>query len=141
MEARKLISMLKKALVDEVYFPNNCSEICFDVVGETSKDIFVINIYRGTIKGKKFNVGARIKKNNIVLLQLHINPTAVHTNPETLEKIKGSHWHIYSEKYGRLTAYPADDVTSDEFVENTILFLDKFNVIEKPTFKDQLKLI
>ena len=38
-------------------------------------------------------------------------------------------------------AFKTKTVSKIKLYENTILFLDKFNVIEKPTFKDQLKLI
>ena len=35
----------------------------------------------------------------------------------------------------------AEDIESDKFVENTIMFLDKFKVIEKPTINFQLELL
>lgn len=53
----------------------------------------------------------------------------------------GSHWHIYSEEYGRTQAYPAESINSEFFVENTIAFLNKFNVIEQPDINLQLELI
>jgi hypothetical protein len=53
----------------------------------------------------------------------------------------GSHWHIYTEEYGRQFAFPAESVQSDKFVENTILFLKKFNVVECPTVSFQLELV
>ena len=132
--------MLKKSLASKLIFLGECTTTSFDVVGDTPKDLFVINIYRGTIQSKKVNIGARIKKNNIMLLELHLSPTNVHRNPDG-EKIKGSHWHIYTEEYGGLKAYPASDITSDDFVDNTIAFLNRFNVIEKPTIQDQLKML
>lgn len=84
-------------------------------------------------------MSARISKNNIMLLELHIDPGKPHMNPDG-EKIVGSHWHIYSEEYGRKMAFPADDIDSTLFIENTIMFLDKFNVIEKPQINYQLEL-
>ena len=132
--------MLKKSLTDKLIFLGECATASFEVVGDMPQDLFVINIYRGAIQSKKVNIGARIKKNNIMLLELHLSPTNVHCNPDG-EKIKGSHWHIYSEEHGGLKAYPASDITSDDFVNNTITFLNRFNVIEKPTIQDQLKML
>lgn len=140
LEAESLLKMLKNTLVDEIDFPRKGESIEFNVAGDTKKDIFTTKIYRGKINQKKYELGARIKKDGIMLLELHINPGKVHVNP-TGEKIHGSHWHIYSEEHGRRQAYPADDITSEKFIENTITFLDKFNVIEKPSIKFQFELI
>ena len=85
-------------------------------------------------------MGARIKKDGILLLELHVNPGKVHPNPDG-SKIIGSHWHIYTEEYGRQFAIPAEDVQSDNFVKNTLLFLEKFNVIKQPNISFQLELV
>ena len=61
-------------------------------------------------------------------------------NPNS-EIVVGNHWHIYTEKYGRSWAYPAEDIQNDRFVENTIAFLDRFNVIEKPNIYFQYEII
>ena len=73
-----------------------------------------------------------------MLLELHISPSNVHYNPNG-EKICGSHWHIYTEEYGRNYAFPAEDVQEDAFVDNTIAFLTKFNVVEQPNINYQLE--
>lgn len=130
-EATALIEMVKRSLVAEINFPTRGNHVDFDVVGDTKQDTFAINIYRAKIQPRKYNLSARIKKKGILLLELHINPTTVHQNPDG-EKIKGSHWHIYHEKYGRAVAFPADDIEADKFVENTVDFLIKFNVIDRP---------
>lgn len=130
-EATALLEMVKRSLITEIDFPTRGNHVDFDVIGDTKQDIFAINIYRGKIQPRKYNLSARIKKKGILLLELHINPTTVHQNPDG-EKIKGSHWHIYNEEYGRAVAFPADDIEADKFVENTIDFLIKFNVIERP---------
>lgn len=130
-EAEKLLQMLKNTLVDEIQFPSAGKSIEFNVEGETKEDIFVINIFRGKINRLKYNIGACVMKNGIVLLELHINPSNRHPNPDG-ELITGNHWHIYSEKYGLKWAFPADDINSEDFEKNTISFLIKFNVIEKP---------
>jgi len=131
-EAKRLLEMLKKSLVDEIMFPNEGGvNKEFDVIGETKADIFSIKIFRGKINPFKYNFGARIKKNGIMLLELHINPSNVHYNPDG-SKIVGSHWHRYTEQYGRRLAFPAEDVMSEKFIDNTMKFLIEFNVIKIP---------
>lgn len=136
-EAHRLIEMLKHSLISELNLPTHGKTIEFDVAGDTKRDVFTINMYRGKLNHSKYNIGARIKKDGILLLELHINPTTVHYNPNG-EKIEGSHWHIYSEEYGRTYTFPATDIENENFVENTIFFLEKFNVIEKPNIAHQL---
>lgn len=139
-EAERLLNMMKKTLSENIDFPEKGEQIEFELSGDTKKDIFITKIYRGRINRKKYEIGARVKKNNILLLELHISPGKVHPNPDGT-KIIGSHWHIYTEEFERRFAYPAENLESDKFVENTILFLDKFNVIEKPTINYQLELL
>lgn len=139
-EAEKLLEMLKNTLVEQVQFPSAGKSIEFNVEGETKEDIFVINIFRGKINRLKYNIGARVMKNGIVLLELHINPSNRHPNPDG-KLITGNHWHIYSEKYGLKWAFPADDINSEDFEKNTISFLIKFNVVEKPNVIYQVELI
>lgn len=137
-EARKLLEMTKRSLLKELHLPEkDHASKEFKVEGETKKDLFIIRIFRGNIRSNKFNIGARIKVNDILLLELHINPTAVHQNPDG-EKITTSHWHIYTEQYGRAYAVSAEDIESDDFVDNTIMFLNKFNVIEQPKITYQI---
>ena len=135
-EAKKLLEMIKRSLVAEVKFPERGGKIKFDVIGDTKKDTFTIDIYRGKINPYKYDMGALIKKNGTMLLQLHINPS----NPDG-KKIVGNHWHIYTEEYGRSFAFPAEDISADKFVDNTIAFLTKFNVVEQPNVLFQLELL
>ncbi len=135
-----MLNMLKVSLVSEINFPENRKNTEFNVRGDKKQDVFVISIFRGNINRLKYNIGARIEKNGIMLLELHINPSYVHRNPDG-EKISGSHWHIYNEEYGLGWAFPAEDVNGEQFVANTIAFLDKFKVIEKPTINVQLELM
>ena len=95
-EANRLLSMIKRALTSEINFPLKGASEEFKVIGDTKRDIFAVNIFRGKINRFKYNIGARIVKNGIMLLELHINPSNIHTNPDG-EKIAGSHWHIYNE--------------------------------------------
>lgn len=139
-EAEYLLKMLKKSLIEEITFPERGNSVEFDVIGSEKKDLFTTRIYRGKINSTKYEISARIKKDGIMLLELHVNPGKTHVNPDG-EKIIGSHWHIYSEKYGRKQAFPADDIHSDHFVDNTLLFMEKFNIIEKPSINYQLELV
>ena len=139
-EAERLLNMLKKSLIEEIAFPEKGQSVEFDVIGSEKKDLFATRIYRGKINSTKYEIGARIKKDGIMLLELHVNPSTIHVNPDG-EKIVGSHWHVYSEEYGRKQAFPADDIHSEHFVENAILFMEKFNIIEKPSINLQLELV
>ncbi|HIX14214.1 MAG TPA: hypothetical protein H9740_00555 [Candidatus Hungatella pullicola] len=139
-EAEELLHMLKKSLAHEINFPLKGDSSEFDVVGIPKKEQFVIRIYRGKIDRFKYEIGARIKKDGILLLELHINPSRPHRNPDG-KVMTCSHWHVYREKYGRRYAFPACDINSEDFIENTMLFLEKFNVIEKPIINMQLELL
>lgn len=139
-EADELLNMLKYSLINEINFPEKGNSTEFNVKGSSSKDLFAIRIYRGRINNNKYEIGARIKKNGILLLELHINPGKPHQNPDGT-KLVGSHWHIYTEEFYRSLAFPADDIESNDFVNNTIHFLERFNVIEKPDIHYQLELL
>lgn len=121
-EAKRLINMLKKTLTDDIHFPEKRQKEAFQVQGSSKHDIFTISIYRGAISATKYNFNALIAKNGIMLLELHVGDTLQHMNPDG-EKISGSHWHIYNEKFGRAFAYEACDLNSSDFMSNTLLFL------------------
>ena len=42
---------------------------------------------------------------------------------------------------GRDYAFLAEDIHNEMFVENAIMFLEKFNVVEKPTIIQQIEII
>jgi hypothetical protein len=100
---------------------------------------FIIKIFRGKINKEKYNYGARIAKNGIILLELHINAGNIHINPDG-QKITGSHWHYYTQENGIRNAFPADDLSSNDFVENTLLFLEKFHIVNPPAINHQMDL-
>lgn len=139
-EAERLISMLKKSLINEMYFPSKGKSKEFEVQGDGKGDSFTVGVYRGKINGEKYNFSARIKINNTMLLELHVSENGIHKNPDGT-KIVGNHWHIYTEKYGRTYAIPAAQIESPKFVENTLAFLDRFNVINKPQVLFQPELL
>ena len=139
-EAERLLNMLKKTLKGHVGFPQKGDKEEFKVIGDYKRDEFTISIFRSSIHHTTYNIGGRIDKNGVSLLELHINPTTVHTNPDG-EKITGSHWHIYTEEHGRRLAVPAEGIEDDEFVKTTIHFLEKFKVVEKPEITYQIELV
>ena len=137
-EIERLLEALKKTLVDSISFPEKGKSEEFEVKAVSTNEVFTIRIYRGKVNREKYNLGAIIQKHGLPILELHIGPGNRHTNPDGTI-IEGSHWHIYSDQYGRTQAFPADDIESDRFVDNTIAFLEKFNVIEKPEVYFQLE--
>lgn len=130
-EAKRPIEMLKETLTDNIHFPDKRQKEEFQVKGSSKHDIFTISIYRGAISATKYNFNAFIAKNGIMLLELHVGDTLQHMNPGG-EKISGSHWHIYSEEFGRAFAYKACDINSSDFMSNTLLFFREFNIIKPP---------
>lgn len=89
-EANRLLNLVKRTLVSEINFPSKGKAEEFNVVGDSKQDVFAVNFFRGKINRFKYNIGARVIKNGIMLLELHINPSNIHTNPDG-EKITGSH--------------------------------------------------
>lgn len=138
-EAKYLIELTKQALIDSLSSPQPGTEATFLASSEQIKDTFTIKIYRGKINKNKYNYGARISKNTIILLELHVNPGNIHINPNG-QKITGSHWHYYTQENGIRCAFPADDLSSKDFVENTLLFLKKFHIVNIPEMSHQEEL-
>ena len=138
-EAKRLIELTKISLIDVLSSPPNGESVEFDVSSENTKDLFSINIYRGRINNKKYNYGARIKRNGIILLELHVYAGNIHINPNG-EKITGSHWHYYTQEEGLRNAFPAKNVEAADFVENTVLFLKEFHVVKTPEINYQMEL-
>lgn len=139
-EADRMLHMLKHSLTEYIEFPTKGTSIEFDLLGDSDKYLFTTKIYRGKINRLKYDIGARIKKDGILLLELHINPGNTHINPDGT-KIIGSHWHIYTEEYDRKFAVTAEDIESDAFVDNTVIFLKNFHVIDLPSITFQMELV
>ncbi len=138
-EAERLLTLIKHTLVKFVAFPGKGKTEDFEVVGDNPEDVFIVHIYRGKINPLKYYYSARVKFKNILLLELHIGQTNTHCNPDG-EKIVGDHWHIYTDQYDCKMAFPADNINNNEFIENTIKFLDRFNVVDKPEINYQEEL-
>ena len=131
-EAEALIRMLKRSLIDSINFPGKGEKKNFQVQGDTSKDKFDIQLYRGNIAAHKLNYEAIVSVNKVILLELHVGDTLKHLNPDG-SWVNGSHWHIYKQDYGRAFAIPAADVKSSDFESNTLKFFKEFNIISPPT--------
>ena len=138
-EAEILVAALKESLVNFISLPDNGANLDFKVKSNQPSEMFTINLYKGNI-GKKYNIEARISKNNVRLLALHINATNKHYNPPELggELITGSHWHIYRGGFNLAFAYPAKDVSDKDFCENTLAFFREFNIIKVPELSSQM---
>ena len=52
-EARRLINMLKRSLIEVLDFPDRGMKTEFDVLGDTPKDVFTVSIFRGRIQPQK----------------------------------------------------------------------------------------
>lgn len=135
-EADAMLVMLKHTLEKSFELPKQRESKTFKVQGIQTHFVFDISVFRGKINKNKLQLNALISLNNILLLSLHLNPTNRHINPDG-ELVNGSHWHIYKEGYGTSFAYPATDIKDDDFVHNTLLFLDRFNVISPPAITEQ----
>ena len=138
-EAKQLINLAKQTLLDVLNSPDKGADVEFNADSIQTKDSFIIKIFRGKINKEKYNYGARIAKNGIILLELHINAGNIHINPDG-QKITGSHWHYYTQENGIRNECPADDLSSNDFVENTLLFLEKFHIVNPPAINHQMDL-
>ena len=138
-EARRLIEIAKNALIEIIDAPQPGTRLEFDASGKESKELFTVDILRGKINRKKYNYGARIKKNGIILLELHVNAGNMHVNPNG-EKFNGSHWHYYTQEDGLKNAFPVPDLDSQDFIDNTLLFLEKFHIVNNPKIQYQAEL-
>ena len=128
-EAQELIDMLKH-YVDKknLDFPSPGKRVQFTVIGDTKNDKFAVNVYRQNKNPKGCTFQGRTEAENIVLMRLDVNPTAIHINPDG-EKIKGTHLHIYSEEFDERYAVPFDIKDKDLF-DICFTFFEKFNIID-----------
>ena len=138
-EAEALIRMLKESLVDAINFPGKGKKERFKVRGTTPRDLFDIQLFRGTIAANKVYYSAIVTLNKQSILELHVGDTLKHRNPDGTV-INGSHWHIYKQGYGREYAVPAENVTSSDFEANTMRFFREFNIVKPPKVAFQQEL-
>ncbi|WP_395952110.1 DUF6978 family protein [Bifidobacterium callitrichos] len=60
-----------------------------------------------------------------------------HTNPDG-SKIGRTRLHVYHEGVDDRVAYPID-IDSPDFVEDTVMLLDRFHVVRKPNFQEGIE--
>lgn len=135
-EADRLIQETKHALEAMFRMPaageHNAE---FHVAADADGEDFTIAVYQGTLNANRHSMSARITRLGVPLLRLCVNGSR-HTNPDGT-KVGGTHWHIYVENEDDWNAYPAV-IDSPDFVDDTILLLDKFHVIRKPHLQESL---
>lgn len=137
--AEQLIALTKDSIESTFKMPDAGERNKqFYVEGDDNEGtIFTIALYRGIHNPMRHQISARISANGIPLLRLCVN-SSPHHNPDGT-RISGTHWHVYREGFDTSVAYEAD-IASASFVGDTILLLDKFNVIKKPSFQGELPL-
>jgi len=139
-EANMLIDMLKKYVhKNALTFPASKGKLVFDVIGERRTDVFTVNIDRKGINKQACSYQGRIKSNDIILLRLDVNPTAIHVNPSDGKKITGSHLHIYTEEYEMNEAILFNTNDKDIY-DLCFTFFERFHIIEPPVITYQLLL-
>jgi hypothetical protein len=133
-DASALISLLKDCIEKKFVMPQGGEHNKgFSVKSRTTDDEFRIEMYRGKIDFDKHSIIAMTIPGKVLLLKLcvHHHP---HRNPDGTV-IKGAHLHLYSEEFGSHRAIPVD-ISSPNFIDDTMLILDRFNVIGKPQLID-----
>ena len=137
-EATELVELLKNSIKrGAIAFPYTKGKITFDVKSEKDSKIFIINIDRKGIEASSCSYQGRLKSNNLILMRLDINPTGVHINPSSGERLDGSHLHIYTEEYEMKEAIPFD-VNNKNLFQLCKDFFDKFNVTKPPRIEEQM---
>ena len=112
-EADTLIAMRKTFLHPRtISLPRGADET-HDLIGEDKRELFLLDLWRGTIRLSKFRYQTRGRK-VIVLVRLDID-SAPHTNPDGTQ-IGRSHLHLYREGYEDRWAFALD---SKEFTDPT----------------------
>lgn len=135
-DAERLIEELKNTVEREVAMPAPGEQNRqFHVQADSGED-FTIALFQGKRNLERHMISARITRSNIQLMRLCVNGTP-HPNPDGSRPGR-THLHIYREGYDDRVAHPID-IESPDFVNDTILLLDKFHVIRKPHFQEGME--
>lgn len=136
-EARRLLALIKEALSPKEITLGKGQKVAFEASSTTTQDKFRVQINRGARNEKKVEIVALPKGIPQTILELHLHPNQPHRNPPEAggQLIVGSHWHVYSERFGRRVAHPALDLESDGFVDGTLAFFERFHLIRHPQMK------
>ena len=95
-----------------------------DIQSLETKDIFILDYYRGEVNLKKYSINKRYRT---VIPILRICSQGAHTNPDGT-KFKGPHLHIYKEGYEDKIAHPISylGLEDDCSIEDALLALLKY---------------
>ena len=104
-EADALIAMVKTFVnPGGISLPPGADQT-HDLVGEDAREMFLLDLWRGTIRLSKLKFQTRAQK-ILVLVRLDIDG-APHTNPDG-ERLGGTHLHLYGEGYEDKWAFGLD---------------------------------
>lgn len=111
-----------------------------EITSSVTKEIFLLDFYRGSIEVKKFTYNKRYR-NAIVLLRY--DSLGRHTNPPEKggEVFSGPHVHIYQEGFDDKCAFPVSDIglVGNEGIEETLRkILSYFNIAAVPDIQTSL---
>jgi hypothetical protein len=107
------------------------------LVAPSTKDLFQLNFYRGSIEILKYTYNNTYRK-SIVLARY--DSMGRHTNPDGTQ-FSGPHVHIYDEKFGDKIAHPISIlglIPSSAIDECLLNFLKYFNVKDIPSVQSSL---
>ncbi|KFI54683.1 DUF6978 family protein [Bifidobacterium callitrichos] len=136
-DAERLIKEIKKSVDRLVIMPAPGEQNRqFHVRSESDDEDFTIALFRGKRNPNKHSIAARITHSEVVLMRLCVEGTP-HTNPGG-SKIGRTHLHVYHEGVDDRVAYPID-IDSPDFVEDTVMLLDRFHVVRKPNFQEGIE--
>ncbi len=128
-EARELIELLKRKVIEQTYYiPNGNGRFEFEVVSDDDQS-FIVNVQRKGINHDNCTYLGRLP-NGVVLLRLDVGKTLIHYDKKTNTHISGAHLHIYSEKYGT-EAIPFD-VSNKDLIDICMDFFEKFHIVDPP---------
>jgi len=110
---------------DMIYLDTKWSR---EIISTQSRDIFILDYYKGTYRIEKYTYNKRYRK-NIVLLRY--DSFGRHTNPDNTV-VEGPHLHIYREGYDDKFAVSPEEIGVDSraFGRDRVLrvLLEYFNV-------------
>jgi hypothetical protein len=100
----------------------------------TTKEIFLLDFYRGSIELSKYTINKRYRQ---TIIMLRYDNGGRHTNPGGV-LFEGPHVHLYKEGYNDKFAFPVSEVsvTSTDTMEQVFKKIMHFcNVKQVPTIE------
>ena len=134
-EADSLIAMNKSfAQPATIELPPG-SDDTYELVGSDPKELFLLDLWRGTLKLSKLKFQNRARK-AFVLVRLDIDG-APHTNPDGV-RVGGTHIHVYREGFEDKWAQPLDPAQFRALGDRGLTFTDfcrYCNIVNAPPFQ------